>query len=34
MGQIALGEIPFLLGYTSVFFLVVFVPWFSTFFLR
>jgi C4-dicarboxylate transporter DctM subunit len=34
MGQIALGEIPFLLGFTSVFFLVVFVPWLSTFFLR
>jgi C4-dicarboxylate transporter DctM subunit len=31
MGRIAVGEIPFLIGYTSVFFLVVFVPWFSTF---
>jgi C4-dicarboxylate transporter DctM subunit len=32
MGQIAKGEIPFFAGYTSVFFLIVFVPWFSTFF--
>jgi C4-dicarboxylate transporter DctM subunit len=34
MGRIAVGEIPFLIGFTSVFFLVVFVPWFSTFFLK
>jgi C4-dicarboxylate transporter DctM subunit len=34
MGQIAKGEIPFFVGYTSVFFLAVFVPWFSTFFLK
>ena len=30
MGEIAKGEIPFFIGYTAVFFLIVFVPWFST----
>ncbi len=30
MGDISLGEIPFFIGYTLVFFLIVFVPWFST----
>lgn len=30
MGQIAHGEIPFFIGYTAVFFLIVLVPWFST----
>jgi C4-dicarboxylate transporter, DctM subunit len=34
MEEIARGEMPFLIGYTGVFFLVVCVPWFSTFFLR
>ncbi len=29
MGDIAKGEIPFLIGYMAVFFLTVFVPWFS-----
>ena len=30
MGDIAKGEIPFFIGYCLVFFLMVFVPWFST----
>ena len=30
MGEIAKGEIPFFIGYCLVFFLIVFVPWFST----
>ena len=30
MGDIAKGEIPFFIGYTLVFFLIVLVPWFST----
>ena len=30
MGQIAHGEIPFFIGYTVVFMLMVLVPWFST----
>ena len=30
MGEIAKGEIPFFIGYCLVFFLMVFVPWFST----
>jgi C4-dicarboxylate transporter DctM subunit len=30
MGQIARGEIPFFIGYTAVFMLIVLVPWFST----
>ena len=30
MGSIAKGEIPFFIGYTLVFFLIVLVPWFST----
>ena len=30
MGDIAKGEIPFFIGYTVVFFLIVLVPWFST----
>ena len=30
MGDIAKGEIPFFIGYCLVFFLIVFVPWFST----
>ena len=30
MGDIAKGEIPFFIGYTFVFFLIVLVPWFST----
>ncbi|MDY6322103.1 MAG: TRAP transporter large permease [Succinivibrio sp.] len=30
MGQIAKGELPFFIGYTAVFFLIVLVPWFST----
>ena len=30
MGEIAKGEIPFFIGYNAVFFLIVFVPWFST----
>jgi len=30
MGQIAHGEIPFFIGYTAVFLLIVLVPWFST----
>ena len=30
MGDIAKGEIPFFIGYTLVFFLIVMVPWFST----
>ncbi len=30
MGEIAKGEIPFFIGYTAVFFVIVFVPWFST----
>ena len=30
MGQISKGEIPFFIGYTFVFFLIVLVPWFST----
>lgn len=33
MEQISKGELPFLIGFTLVFFLIVFVPWFSTFFL-
>ncbi len=33
MEQIAKGEMPFLIGFTLVFFIIVFVPWFSTFFL-
>jgi C4-dicarboxylate transporter DctM subunit len=34
MGRIAMGEVPFLIGFTTVFFLAVFVPWFSTFFQK
>lgn len=34
MGKIAKGEIPFLLGFTGVFFIMVLFPWFSTFFLK
>ena len=30
MGTIAKAEVPFLIGYTAVFFLTVFIPWFST----
>ncbi len=30
MGSIAKGEIPFFIGYTFVFFLIVLIPWFST----
>jgi len=30
MGQIAKGQWPFFIGYTAVFFIVVFVPWLST----
>ena len=30
MGSIAKGEIPFFIGYTLVFFLIVLIPWFST----
>ena len=30
MGDIAKGELPFFLGYTGVFFLIVFIPWLST----
>ena len=30
MGEIAKGEIPFFIGYTLVFLLIVLVPWFST----
>ncbi len=33
MGEIAKGELPFLIGFTSVMFLFVFFPWFSTFFI-
>ena len=33
MGEVAKGELPFLLGFTSVMFLFVFFPWFSTFFI-
>ncbi len=33
MGAIAKGEIPFFIGYTAVFFLIVLFPWFSTFFI-
>ncbi|MCC8190293.1 MAG: TRAP transporter large permease [Planctomycetes bacterium] len=33
MGAIARGEMPFFIGYSAVFFLVVLVPWFSTFFI-
>lgn len=34
MEEITKGEMPFFLGYTAVFFLIVLVPWFSTFFLN
>lgn len=34
MEEITKGELPFFLGYTGVFFLIVCVPWFSTFFLK
>lgn len=30
MGEIAHGEIPFFIGYTAVFMLIVLIPWFST----
>ncbi len=33
LGQIAKGEMPFLIGFVGVFFLLVLFPWFSTFFL-
>ncbi|MCL2000318.1 MAG: TRAP transporter large permease [Planctomycetes bacterium] len=33
MGEVARGEIPFFIGYVVVFFIMVFFPWFSTFFL-
>ncbi len=33
MGELAKGEMPFLIGFSSVFFILVLVPWFSTFFL-
>ncbi len=33
MGEIAWGELPFFIGYTAVFFLIVLFPWFSTFFI-
>lgn len=33
MGAIAKGEMPFFIGYVTVFFLVVLFPWFSTFFI-
>ncbi|MDR1518522.1 MAG: TRAP transporter large permease [Planctomycetota bacterium] len=33
MGAIAKGELPFFIGYTAVFFIVVIFPWFSTFFI-
>jgi C4-dicarboxylate transporter DctM subunit len=33
MGAIAKGELPFFIGYTAVFFMVVIFPWFSTFFI-
>ena len=33
MGEVAKGELPFFIGYTSVFFIIVLFPWFSTFFL-
>jgi C4-dicarboxylate transporter DctM subunit len=34
MEEITKGELPFFVGYTAVFFLIVCVPWFSTFFLQ
>ena len=34
MGEIARGELPFFIGYVSVFFVIVLIPWFSTFFLQ
>ena len=34
MGQIAKGEMPFLIGFIGVFLIIVMFPWFSTFFLR
>ncbi|MDR1745426.1 MAG: TRAP transporter large permease [Planctomycetota bacterium] len=33
MGEIAKGELPFFIGYTGVFFIMVLFPWFSTFFI-
>jgi C4-dicarboxylate transporter DctM subunit len=33
MGQIARGEMPFFIAFTTIYFVVVMVPWFSTFFL-
>ena len=33
MGAIAKGELPFFIGYTGVFFIMVLFPWFSTFFI-
>lgn len=34
IGEIAKGEIPFFIGYTFVFVIIVIFPWFSTFFLK
>jgi len=34
MGEIAKGEVPFFIGYLAVFFAIVFIPAFSTFFIH